>query len=395
MENTSEDKKTQKNEQVDNSIAELLSKEQKKDSGAKKHIIIGLALLVGVIVVFAVTRQDPVIFKGQDAGLVESKIEEIQKQNIQMQQQLLDALKQMEARTIAPPGQEIQGLDAIIREGLLDTDKPAEPLPPLPPPPPPRPRLTERELSMVTEEKNNIPLPAVQVQASPQEAIGSPARNIQAAPQRVAAASVRSFLPAGTIVEGVLQTGVVAPVRGAPEDYKAPMIVIRLTRHGVTPNFMTFPLKDAFVLAKAEGIWNLERVTLDPKKIIKVLPDGRVLEKEITGQIQGADGIDGVQGYLINPGETERMLTFLGGTAAGGFFAGMAQAQQRQQVSPLGTVTTIDDQLLHSIALGLSKTWDNFSQWYLEQAKQALPFVVAEPGQKVYFIVQDGIEFEI
>ena len=204
------------------------------------------------------------------------------------------------------------------------------------------------------------------------------------------------FLPAGTVVEGVMVTGAFAPVKGAPLTLEAPTVLIRLTRNGITANFHTFPLKDAFILAKAEGIWNLSRVTMDTKKLDMVLPSGKTIEVAISGQIQGADHIDGVPGIVVNPGQSRRELTYLFGELGSGFFAGMASAQTNNTTNAFGTATqNVKNTLMYSTFAGLSKTWDTFSQWYLDQAKQLTPFVVAKPGSKVYLLVQNGIDLTI
>lgn len=205
-----------------------------------------------------------------------------------------------------------------------------------------------------------------------------------------------SFLPAGTLVEGVMVTGALAPVKGADSTFKAPTVLIRLTRNGITANLKTFPLKNASVLASAEGIWNLERVTMETTKLVMVMNDGKTVEINIKGQIQsGDDGIDGVPGMIINPGETERMLKFLGGTTMSGIFAAMGQAQQEESTTAFGTTKRVKDDLIYELATGISKTWDNFSAWYLEQAKQAKPFIAVPPGKKVFILIQNGVSIDV
>ena len=44
---------------------------------------------------------------------------------------------------------------------------------------------------------------------------------------------------------------------------------------------------------------------------------------------------------------------------------------------------------------GISNTFSQFGQWYLDQAKQAMPFVIAQPGNKVYILLQDGVSLGI
>lgn len=80
------------------------------------------------------------------------------------------------------------------------------------------------------------------------------------------------FIPAGTRIPGIMETGALAPVIGVNTTFRSPSVLIRLTQDGITANFGTAPLKDAVVLAKANGIWNLERVRMETQTFDLVLP---------------------------------------------------------------------------------------------------------------------------
>jgi len=355
-------------------------------------IISGIIAFFGILLLFSATRKESVTMKGYDPGVIEGKIKEIEEANLKRQQEILETIKSLkeEMKEKKQPKEAlsesekkvIESIQKSITPGSLQQEtKPLNltPLQVVPPQQiaPPRPSITKKEVSLqvVPQQQGHI-------------------TTGKTSPDKEQSKKKTYFLPAGTIVEGKLYTGALAPVKNAPSNYESPLVVVGFTKNGITSGFRTFPLRGGVLLVKAEGIWNLQRVVMKAYKIVLVTRDGKVIEKKITGQIQGEDGIDGVPGYTVNPDEAKRMITFFGSTAIGGFFAAMAEAQKETYNTAFGTTTRIKDELKYNIAMSLSKSWDNFSQWYLEQIKQAMPFVVAEPGKKVYFIVQDGIEIE-
>jgi hypothetical protein len=359
-------------------------------------IISGVAALLGVILLFSATKKESVTMKGYDPAVIEGKIKEIEEANLKRQQEILETVKSLkeeikETKEKKQPKETLSESEKKIIESIQKSITPGTPqqetkplnLTPLQSiipqqAPPPRPSITKKEVSLqiATQQKEGVTVEKTSLNSTKQ------------------VKKKTYFLPAGTIVEGKLYTGALAPVKNAPSNYESPLVVIGFTKNGITSGFRTFPLKGGVLLAKAEGIWNLQRVVMKAYKIVLITRNGQVIEKKITGQVQGEDGIDGVPGYTVNPDEAKRMITFFGSTAIGGFFAAMAEAQKETYNTAFGTTTRIKDELKYNIAMSLSKSWDNFSQWYLEQIKQAMPFVVAEPGKKVYFVVQDGIEIE-
>jgi hypothetical protein len=401
-------KKNQKDDQPDKTedinaedtedIEEDAAPGKKNNAGLKKTLIIASAVLVVAVGFFMLLSEEQVVFKSPDGAYTEQKVQEVVSEVIKRQDETIQAIKGLESKIEQmQAGKGVAGegdIPGVLREveemgrNILrpQVDDPQVQIQDMqqPVPAPRRPVLKKQELSFMQQDSpvpdNNVggivPVAAAATRPTPEKRT--------------------AFLPAATLVEGVMVTGAFAPVKEADAALDAPAVLIRLTRNGITANFKTVPIKDAFILAKAEGIWNLERVVMETKKLVMVLDDGRVIETPIRGQIQsGVDGIDGVPGKLVNPGETGRVLKFLGGTTMSGIFAAMGQTQRQVRETPFGTVATIDDELMYALATGVAKTWDNFSQWYLEQAKRIKPFVAVEPGQKVYVLIQEGVKLDV
>jgi hypothetical protein len=374
-------------------------------SSLKKTLIIASVAIVIAVGFFVMFSKDEVVVKGSDNVYTERKVQEVVSEVMKKNDETIQAIKNLEGKIEKMQAGEgggltkiLEGFEGISKDILVEGNKKqkspesqhlkgydAE----QPAPAPKRPSLKKQELSFMqgSNAGGNISLASGNNTDGNMPAVSAVVKSTPKNP---------AFLPAATLVEGVMVTGALAPVKGADAAFKSPTVLIRLTRNGITANLKTIPIKDAFILARAEGIWNLERVVMETTKFVMVMNDGKVVETKITGQIQsGDDGIDGVPGMIVNPGETERMLKFFGGSTMSGIFAAMGQMQQRESTTAFGTTKTIDDELLYSLATGISKTWDNFSQWYLEQAKQAKPFVAVEPGKKVFILIQDGVKIDV
>lgn len=383
----------------DEDIEDNAARSKTSSAGSlKKTLIIASVVLVVAIGFFMLLSEEQVVFKSPDGVYTEKKMQEVVSEVIKKHDETIQAIKGLESKIEQMQAGEggvgegdIPGVLREVEEMGRDILRPRVGVPQVqipdvqqPAPAPRRPVLKKQELSFIQQDGT-----------VPDNNIGGIVP-VAAAATRPAPEKRTAFLPAATLVEGVMVTGAFAPVKEADAALDAPAVLIRLTRNGITANFKTVPIKDAFILAKAEGIWNLERVVMKTKKLVMVLDDGRVIETPIRGQIQsGVDGIDGVPGKLVNPGETERVLKFLGGTTMSGIFAGIGQTQRQVRETPFGTVATIDDELMYALATGVAKTWDNFSQWYLEQARKIKPFVAVEPGQKVYILIQEGVKLDV
>lgn len=402
----SQDKKVEETSVSEHSTP-ISNKKSFLGSSVIRIILFGSIGLLALVFLFR--GKEEISVKGYDTSVIDAKIKEIEEQNIKRQQEIMKKLDELktqksEKETKLSPEEK----DVINKIGDLILPSPKEEIKTSPKKNeaiqipsqvmPERPKIVVKEISYL---QNPAPVAENKGSLNPSQTIKEEkSRDVnqmmnQNSEKKDEKSKKTFFLPAGTIVEGKLYTGALAPVKNAPSVFESPLVVIGFTRNGITPGFRSFPLKGGVVIGKAEGIWNLKRVVIKAYKIVLVTRDGRVIEKQINGQVQGEDGIDGVPGYLVNPDEAVRMLTFLGGTAASGFFAALAEAQKETTTTALGTTTRIKDELKYGIAMSVSKSWDEFTKWYLEQLKVALPFVVAEPGKKVYFVVQDGVEINV
>lgn len=199
------------------------------------------------------------------------------------------------------------------------------------------------------------------------------------------------YIPLGSVVKGKILHSFPAPVGGK----KFPAVLIELDGDAKLPNGYRFPLKGCVVIAVAEGTWVGERAKLQAKKLSCMLPNGKVIEKDVNGFIVSAkDGIEGVKGKFLQVNR-KQILTYLGGTAVSGFFSALQNAQVDKFSGYFGTTTNIKDEFLYALYGSLAQTWNEFARWYLEQAKEIVPIVFVKAGEPVFITFLDGVNLGV
>ena len=197
------------------------------------------------------------------------------------------------------------------------------------------------------------------------------------------------MLPAGSFVRGTLLTGVYAPA-----DQTTPLpVLIRLNEAFIGPNERRVPLSGAFVIGKATGELNSERVLVQAVSISAFLPDGKVFEHQgNVGYVTDVRGSLGLKGTVIRNTGAKLAATFMSG-----FLSGAAQGMSEGEV----TSTVSDGKVAKNVTgsegryamfQGLSKSAGQLSEYYGGQAEAIVPAVRVEPGVEVYLVILEGVK---
>jgi len=199
------------------------------------------------------------------------------------------------------------------------------------------------------------------------------------------------YLPAGTTLKGRIINSFPAPVGGE----RFPAVLIELDGYARLPNNYRLELTHCLVIAKGEGSYVLERAKLETYKLSCILKNGRVIEVSPKGMVVSAeDGLEGVKGKFLNVNR-EQILTYLGGTTLSGFFSALQQSQINKYTTAFGTTTDIKNEFLYALYGSLSQTWNEFAKFYLDEAKKIFPVVVVQAGVPVYIVLVDGVSLEV
>jgi hypothetical protein len=195
-----------------------------------------------------------------------------------------------------------------------------------------------------------------------------------------------AHLPAGSFAEGVMLTGVFAPVEG-----QALPVQIRLSSEWTTPNRGRLPIGDAFLVGKAQGDANSERVTIQLEKLSYVHSSGRSIEIPVNGFIVDTDGVQGAHGKYVWRAEEFMLYAAAAGAAAGAGDA-LSQSQTTTSLSPLGGATQFITGDIGKFAGGraLSGAANQLNQAIGKRLNEISPAIWVPNGRKVTVTLIDG-----
>jgi hypothetical protein len=137
-------------------------------------------------------------------------------------------------------------------------------------------------------------------------------------------------LPAGSFGEATLLTGVYAPISGEPLP-----VLLKLDAALIGPQRSRVPLRDAFLVGKAQGDANSKRAVVQLELLSAIRPDGTPVEVKTNGWATDDDGIQGLRGDYVWRADEVLALASLTGALSGGAEA-LAQRETVAQVTPLG-----------------------------------------------------------
>ena len=203
------------------------------------------------------------------------------------------------------------------------------------------------------------------------------------------------FLPAGSIIEGVLINGMDAPTDATAQKQPVPALV-RIKEEAILPNKYRSDVRECFILISGFGSLSDERAKFRTETLSCVRKDGGVIETKIDAYVVSSyDGKVGLRGRLVT-----KQGAVLARSLLAGFASGFSSSLAPQQVSSLatgmpGSTVPYQDPDIGAAAqrgayTGVGKALDNLSQYYLDTAKQLHPVLEIDAGQKISIILIRG-----
>lgn len=234
-------------------------------------------------------------------------------------------------------------------------------------------------------------------QAPSIETIGEPASasSSRATPNQGVTAQTRRtvpkiFLPAGTMLTGVLLTGLDAPTGRNASSEPIPVLV-RIKEDAILPNEYRADFRECFIVASGIGDLSSERAYLRGQYLSCVRKDGGVIQAHVQMWGTGSDGFAGLRGTLVS-----KQGTAIARALMAGFAAGIGQAFTPQQQ----TVISANGSPYQSLPLGvagrmaafggISSAANQVAAFYLKMAESEFPVIEVSAGQPVTFIVEKG-----
>ena len=268
------------------------------------------------------------------------------------------------------------------------------------------------------------PLMAVEVPRSerPLDQLFSPPGNAMAAPPAVApgggraldirvvagpahdgtgsnapAAKEALFIPAGTILRGVLLNGLDAPTGQGARSQPTPALV-RIKHDAILPNRFRADVKECFVIVGGFGDLGAERAYLRSETLTCVRTDGGVIEVPIDGYAVGEDGKVGVRGRLVS-----KQGAMLARAMQAGFLQSFSKVFTQVPSIPISTggsqmqfQSMLTPQSAQAgVAGGVGGAMEKLADYYMTMAENTFPVLEVDAGRGIEIILNKGISLRL
>jgi conjugal transfer pilus assembly protein TraB len=206
------------------------------------------------------------------------------------------------------------------------------------------------------------------------------------------------YLPAGSIISGVLLTGVDAPTGMQAKRDPIPALM-RIKHDAILPNRFGSDVKECFVLFGATGDLSTERALMRAETLSCIRHDGGVIEVVLDAYALGDDGKAGIRGRLVSRN---------GSLVAKAAFASFAEALSQifRPVAIQGFNTTpgrrtdfqapdTAEALEAAGYAGFGGAMRRLSDYFVDLADEIVPFVEVDAARQVEAVLLKGVTLQI
>ncbi|WP_329832900.1 MULTISPECIES: TraB/VirB10 family protein [Stenotrophomonas] len=196
------------------------------------------------------------------------------------------------------------------------------------------------------------------------------------------------YLPTGSLMSGVLITGLDAPTGRTAQTMPIPVLA-RVKAEAILPSQYRSDVREAFILAAGFGDLSSERAYLRTERLSMILKNGEVIDIPIKMSAVGNDGKNGLRG---------RVVSKQGAVIGQALMAGMADGVSRAfggRSSGFGRGSELpsdSEVMVAGIGGGASSALDRIAAYFLSQAEAMYPVVEVDGGREITFILLEGTE---
>lgn len=195
-----------------------------------------------------------------------------------------------------------------------------------------------------------------------------------------------TYTPSGSMIQGVLLTGLDAPTGQGAMKEPTP-VLIRVKKESILPNRYQADFRECFILAGGHGDLATERAMLRAENLSCVRQDKSVIDVKLQGWVVGNDGKAGVRGRLVS-----KQGAVLARASLAGLADGISQAFSGNVRGQLPGSGMDNDYTLQSGAFGGASTaMDRIAKYYLDLADQMHPVVEIDAGREVTLVLVRGV----
>ncbi len=204
-------------------------------------------------------------------------------------------------------------------------------------------------------------------------------------------------IPSGSIISGVLQTGLDAPT-GIQASRNPIPVLLRVKAEAILPNQYRADVKECLAVLSGYGDLSSERAYLRGETLSCVRTDGGVIEARLEGTAIGEDGKAGLRGRLVS-----KQGQLVARAALAGFFQGASEAFDVNPVPVIATSSTGTQQyqdVLSSDALqgsgikGASTALGKVADFYMKLADSIFPVIEVDGLRTVDVMLTGSLRLE-
>lgn len=208
------------------------------------------------------------------------------------------------------------------------------------------------------------------------------------------AEEARTFIPAGSIIRGLLLTGMDAPTAKNARSDPYPAL-IRITDDAILPNYNFADIRECFVVAAGYGDLSSERLMLRSETLSCVTNSGGVIEVPIKAYAVGDDGKTGMRGRLVN-----KQASLIAKAMLAGALEGFSNIFRQAAVPTLNTVANPQAQFQSLVsaestesaaASGAGRALERLADYYMSLADSVHPVIEVDAGRVVDLVVSSGV----
>src|SRR5690606_2426016 len=135
--------------------------------------------------------------------------------------------------------------------------------------------------------------------AAPRSSGGSSSAPPRNAPEGEHGRVAETYTPSGSMIQGVLLTGLDAPTGQGAMKEPTPAL-IRVKKESILPNRYQADFRECFILVGGHGDLATERAMLRAENLSCIRQDKSVIDVKLQGWVVGNDGKAGVRGRLVS-----------------------------------------------------------------------------------------------
>lgn len=196
------------------------------------------------------------------------------------------------------------------------------------------------------------------------------------------------YLPMGSMLTGVLITGLDAPTDNEASDQPMPVLV-RIKKEAVLPNYnYVDEVRECFALMAGYGDMSSERVYLRGEGISCVRKDGGVIETDFAGYVTGEDGKGGLKGTLVSRNGKVLANAMMAGFAEG--MSSMFTTNTDPIIDSNGNISFGTNNAVSGLASGGATSMSKLSDYFMSIADATFPVIELGAGRVLTIIITKG-----